>query len=72
MRAKVSEKGQVTIPKRLRDRLGIRTGEVLEFEEQEGRLVAAKAGGTDRVEAVYGIVDLPRPVDRLIDEMRGD
>jgi AbrB family looped-hinge helix DNA binding protein len=31
MKTTVSEKGQVTIPKRLRDRLGIRPGEVLEL-----------------------------------------
>ena len=29
MKARVSEKGQVTIPKKLRERLGIRPGEVL-------------------------------------------
>jgi antitoxin PrlF len=33
MKAVVAERGQVTIPKRLRDRLGIRPGTVLEFQE---------------------------------------
>ena len=33
MKAVVSEKGQVTIPKTLRDRLGIRPGQVLDFAE---------------------------------------
>jgi len=56
MKATVSEKGQVTIPKALRDRLGIRTGEVLEFETDRGRLVATKAAATDQVDAVYGIL----------------
>jgi len=41
----VSEKGQVTIPKQLRDRLGIQPGEVLEFEEDGGRLIADRVGG---------------------------
>lgn len=71
MKSTVSEKGQVTIPKALRDRLGIRPGEVLEFREEKGRLVATKATLRDPVEAVYGILKLPRPTDELITEMRG-
>ena len=47
MKAKVSEKGQVTIPKRLRDSLGLRTGDVLDFDEESGRLVAVKVAPED-------------------------
>jgi AbrB family looped-hinge helix DNA binding protein len=43
MKAVVAERGQLTIPKRLRERLGIRSGTVLEFREEAERLVAAKA-----------------------------
>jgi antitoxin PrlF len=68
----VSEKGQVTIPKALRDRLGIRPGEVLEFEEQEGRLVATKMTQQDPVDAAYGIITLDSTVDELIVAMRGE
>ncbi len=71
MKAIVSEKGQVTIPKLLRERLGIRTGEVLEFDEDQGRLVAVKTLERDPVDAVYGTLKLDRSVDELIDEMRG-
>lgn len=71
MRATVSEKGQVTIPKALRDRLGIRPGQVLEFSDDRGRLIAVKAADRDPIDAVYGILKLDRPVDELIDEMRG-
>ncbi len=56
MKARVSEKGQVTIPKALRDRLGIRTGDVLEFETDRGLLVATRAADADQVDAVYGIL----------------
>jgi antitoxin PrlF len=71
MNATVSEKGQVTIPKPLRDRLGIRAGEVLDFEEEGGRLVARKASTRNPVDAVFGILELPRPSDDLLDELRG-
>lgn len=71
MRAIVSEKGQVTIPKALRESLGIRPGEVLDFAAERGRLVASKQVVQDPVDAVYGILDLGRSTDELIDELRG-
>ncbi|MGO8732040.1 MAG: AbrB/MazE/SpoVT family DNA-binding domain-containing protein [Terriglobia bacterium] len=42
MKTTVSEKGQVTIPKPLHVRLGIRSGQVLEVREERGRLVTSK------------------------------
>ncbi|HET7515543.1 MAG TPA: AbrB/MazE/SpoVT family DNA-binding domain-containing protein [Gaiella sp.] len=71
MKSIVSEKGQVTIPKRLRDRLGIGPGVVLEFREEAGTLAASKVSGEDAVASVYGILDVGRPVDELVDELRG-
>jgi len=38
----VSKKDQVTLPKRLRDQLGIRPGTVLSFAAVSGKLVASK------------------------------
>jgi len=38
MRAKVAERGQVTIPKVLRERIGIRPGTVLEFKEDQAEV----------------------------------
>jgi AbrB family looped-hinge helix DNA binding protein len=71
MKSVVSEKGQVTIPKLLRDRLGIRAGEILDFEEDRGRLVAIKASAPDKVDSIYGIVRLSETTDSLIERMRG-
>jgi AbrB family looped-hinge helix DNA binding protein len=71
MKSVVSEKGQVTIPKQLRDQLGIGPGVVLEFREDAGTLVASKVSGEDAVASVYGILDVGRPVDELVDELRG-
>ena len=71
MKTTVSEKGQVTIPKPLRDRLGIRPGQVLELREEGGRIVATKAIAEDAPARVYGILKLGRSTDRLIEELRG-
>lgn len=49
MTTAVSEKGQVTIPKRVRDQLGIRPGTALTFSAVGGKLVASKAADADDV-----------------------
>jgi antitoxin PrlF len=71
MKAKVSEKGQVTIPKPLRDQLGIRVGDALDFEAEEGRIVVTKVVEQDAIDAVWGTLKLPVSVDEWIDELRG-
>lgn len=71
MKSVVSERGQVTIPKALRDRLGIRPGEVLDFSEEKGRLVARKLVAQDPVDAVYGVIRLGRSTDEMVNRLRG-
>lgn len=71
MKAIVSEKGQVTIPKALRTRLGIRPGAVLEFDAEGGRLVARKAQTIDRIDAAWGVLELPESVDAFVERARG-
>ncbi len=71
MKAIVSEKGQVTIPKRLRERLGLGPGTAIEFEESDGRLVGRKLLPQDHLDELLGIMTLPGSVDQFIDELRG-
>jgi AbrB family looped-hinge helix DNA binding protein len=71
MKTTVSEKGQITIPKRLRDRLGLRPGSVLDFEEDAGRLVGRKLVVADDLDELVGILDLPGGTDAFIREIRG-
>ena len=71
MKSVVSEKGQVTIPKPLRERLGIKAGQVLDFREEEGSLVARKAKEEDPVKSVYGILKTKRRTDQIIEALRG-
>lgn len=71
MKTTVSEKGQVTIPKLLRDRLGIRAGQVLEVREEAGRLVATKAVAQGPTDRVYGILKRGRSTDQAIKALRG-
>ena len=71
MKAIVAERGQVTIPKVLRDKLGIRQGTTLEFEASNGTLVARKAE-TDPVSSVFGCLGKPVDSDKFLRKIRGD
>ena len=71
MKAVVAERGQVTIPKPLRDKLGIRPGTALEFTAEHGTLIARKAE-TDPVSRVFGCLGGKIDTDRFIRSLRGD
>ena len=71
MKSVVSEKGQVTIPKAVRSKLGLRPGTVLEFEAQRGRLIGRKAGGRDVIDELYGSLKMDEPVDEYVERVRG-
>ena len=71
MRTRVSEKGQITVPKALRERLGIRPGDELEVIDEAGRIVLSKAPADDPVAAVYGILGTNLDTDAIIEELRG-
>ncbi len=73
MKARVSREGEVIIPEPLRRRLGIGAGAILDFAEEEGKLVARKVSEEDPIEAVCGILqDLGKSTDELITELRGE
>lgn len=71
MQAKVAERGQVTIPKALRERLGIQPGTILEFTEEAGRLIAVKTDQQDVLDRVYGTIGQGRHTDAILEELRG-
>ena len=71
MKTIVSEKGQITIPKAVRTKLGLRPGTVLELDAERGRLVGRKAGGRDTVDDLYGSLPMDEPVDDYIERTRG-
>lgn len=71
MTSRVSEKGQVTIPKQLRLRFGIRPGEEVAFREQDGRIVLEKVAVASRFEEFYGILPSEQSTDEFIEELRG-
>lgn len=71
MKAVVAERGQVTIPKPLRDRLGIRPGTALEFTTKDGTLLARKVQ-TDPVSQVFGCLGARIDTDLFMRGLRGE
>src|SRR5262249_16013073 len=68
----ISAKGQITVPVEMRERLGLLPGTPVEFElQEEGVLLRKGISGRHPVDKVWATLRLERPVDDLLDEMRG-
>jgi AbrB family looped-hinge helix DNA binding protein len=78
MATTVTSKGQVTIPKHVRDAMDIRPGTKVIFElNKDGDRVLRKCGAIstrppDRFEAVLGTADIKWRTDELMALLRGD
>jgi len=69
---KVSERGQVTIPKILRDRFGIyKNVEIEMLPTKEGILIQKRSRKRHPVDSVYGILNRPSDTDTYIEKVRG-
>lgn len=73
MKSTVGERGQVTIPKPLRERMGLGAGQRVEIEEQNDHLVLRKVYEDDPIARVYGTLRVPEgwDTDSMIEAMRG-
>ena len=77
MAVKVTRKGQVTIPKAVRDDLGIKPGSKVEFElAEDGRIVLRKVGKgrvpPSRFERLRGTATAGLTTDEIMALTRGD
>jgi antitoxin PrlF len=72
---KITAKGQVTIPKRLRDYLGVKPGSEIEFELSDAGEVVLRTKEKQRkgrFDALRGSVKLGMTTDQLMRLLRGD
>ena len=76
MGSRVTSKGQVTIPKRVRDYLGLAPGSVVEFDvTPDGRIVLINQDATpkpSRFEKVRGTATVKMTTDEIMALTRGD
>lgn len=71
--ATLSSKGQITVPKMLREKLGLRPGTRLEFHVEEGKLVAQKVLEKDPFQNWVGRAKsrFRKTSDEMVNELRG-
>lgn len=74
MRASIDQAGRVVVPKRIRDKLGLRGGEELEVEERDGVIeLRPAASELTIVETPEGpVLHAPEGTPPLTDEMVRD
>lgn len=79
MTTTITSKGQVTIPKPVRDRLNLKPGNKVDFEPMpDGRFVLVKAGKKSaapvkgRFDRIRGILKSDMTTDEIMALMRGD
>ena len=72
---RMTAKGQVTIPKRLRDYLGLKPGSEVEFTVKNDGQVALgtkEKRASGRFDAIRGTLDLGMTTDEFMRFLRGD
>lgn len=73
--SRMTSKGQVTIPKRMRDELGLKPGSEIEFVPNgSGEIVVRTKREPDssRFDALIGTLDLGMTTDEFMRFLRGD
>lgn len=69
---RISERGQITIPKKLRDRFGMNHNVEVELVPTDGGLLIRKRTAAEHpVERVYGILGTGGNTDDYLEEIRG-
>jgi len=69
--AKVTSKGQITVPKAVREKLGVREGEELLFEEDRGVFRLRKLPARTKFEKWVGFLKSRKNSDEIVEELRG-
>jgi len=72
-KTKITSKGQITIPKGVRDRLGLRPGDEIEFVEDRGQFRVEKRVPASPFLKYRGYLKhlAGRDPDELVEQMRG-
>ena len=72
MKAKITSKGQLTLPKPLRDKLGLKTGDNVIIRETSEGYVLEKDLDQQRFKKYVGYLNQESDSDKVIEELRGE
>ncbi|MBI2915230.1 MAG: AbrB/MazE/SpoVT family DNA-binding domain-containing protein [Elusimicrobia bacterium] len=68
----LTQKGQVTVPQKLREKFGLNPNVEIDFREEEGKLVLIKKSASRHaLDSLVGILKSPQSTDRIIHQLRG-
>lgn len=70
--SKVTKKGQVTIPKKIREAMGIRPGSEVNFQIHNRECVLRKVLRGSPFEKWTGYLKIKKSTDQIIEELRGE
>ncbi len=70
LKTKVTSKGQLTIPKTLRDKLGIKTGDYIVIKETSAGYMIEKEVDEKRFDKYVGFLKSETKSDDIISELR--
>ncbi len=68
---RVTKKGQVTIPKKIRDEIGIKPGSEVKFKIYNGECMLQKVVKRNPFQQWAGFLKSDKTTDRIIEELRG-
>lgn len=68
----LTQKGQVTIPIKFREKYGLKPNVEIDFREEEGKLVLIKKSSSAHpLDRLKGILKIPQKTDKIIEKLRG-
>lgn len=67
----ISERGQITLPKELRDRLGLKPGTTVTFVPSEQGILIKRAAASSSLREVFGTVKDKIPTNDYLKQLRG-
>ena len=68
--SKVTSQGQISVPAEVRRKLGIGPGSVLEWDEQEGKVVVRRVGRFSSEDVHDALFPKRRPAHRSLQELK--
>ena len=67
--SRLTAQGQISVPAKIRQRLGVGPGSVIEWDEQDERIVVRKAG-QHTSEDIHRMIFTAPPAARTLDELK--
>lgn len=68
--SKVTAQGQISVPVDVRRKLGIGPGSVLEWEEEDGKIIVRRAGRFSSADIHQALFGHRKPKPRSLDELK--